>query len=713
VNAVLLTFWGLVGAGTAVAWLLPSRTGRRLFVALAIAQGSLAGTFAIWTLAESSPRTMQLWTLPILGPLTIKATPLGAVILLVSALVFAVTAAPLTEDARDLAGVRSGALLLVLYEGLVAVTALLLLAADVITFSFAWELMSLLVFALVSFRSAEDGVARAGYVTLAMSEAGTLAGIAALLVLAGAAHSLRFDLIAAAAPVLSPATAWIVFLLALLGFGVKAGLIPVNAWLPDAHAAAPGTVPSLLTGVTLNLGFFAVLTVIGRLLPPVAGFGMILLLLGSLTAIVGVVYANTNAHLRHVLAHSSIENMGIAFAGAGGGLCFVALGHPVLGAMLLIAGLYQAVNHAIYKTLLFIGVRGIESACGTSDMDRLGGLLKRLPVFGLLFLAGTLAIAGLPPFNGFVSEWLTLEGLLRVVEVSSPVIRLGFAVAGALLALTAGLAVTCFVMVFGSSFTGISRSRQAAAPLPVSRAKIVPMAVLAVVCLGLGVSPTLVVPVLDKATAPIAHAHGTAALVPAFFRASPANPDGISPALLHDLTQIGAQVGKGILPGRGEILLHAGGSANPVVFAMSPFYSVVALSLLFALVYVVFWRLRRRSPVRVGREWDGGLYALAPSMTYTATAFASPVRVLFNAILRPTVEERTELNQQHFRAAIYRREVRVHIVDRLTLRPVAGALQALARFFARMHHGSVNAYAAYILLTLLIVLAAGLLLKPF
>jgi hydrogenase-4 component B len=712
-SALLLTFWAFVGAGSAIAVLFSGRWGRRLFVALAVVQSCLSGALAIWTLLSSSTLTLRLWTLPLLGPLSVKATPLGAVFLLVSSFVFAVTAPPLAEDARELGRLRRGAVLLVLYQGLVGVTTLLLLAADVITFSLAWELMSLAVFALVSFRSAQEGVARAGFVTLAMSEAGTLAGIAGLLTLAGAAHSLRFDAIAAATPSLSSTSAWVVFVLALLGFGVKAGLIPMNAWLPDAHAKSPGTVPSLLTGVTLNLGFFAVLTVVGRLLPPEPGFGMTLLLLGAITAIVGMVYANTNAHLRHLLAHSSIENMGIAFAGAGGGLAFVALGHPVIGAMLLIAGVYQAINHAVYKTLLFIGVRGIESATGTSDMDELGGLLKRLPGFGVLFLAGTLAIAGLPPFNGFVSEWLTLEGLLRVVQVSSPAVRLGFAVAGALLALTAGLAVTCFVMVFGSTFAGMARTPKAAAPKKVSRAKTVPMALLATACLALGVLPTLVVPVLDKATMPIAHAHATAALVPPFFEATASNPHGMAPGLLHDLSQIGAQVGKSILPGRSAILLHPGGSSNPVIFAMSPLYSAVVLCLLLGSVYLVFWWLRRRHTVRRERAWAGGLPTLSPSMTYTATAFAAPVRVLFDAVFRPKVEERTEYHGQHFRAAIYRRETRVHIVDRLTLRPVARGLGGLSRLLARMHHGSVNAYAAYVLLSLLVVLGVALLLRPF
>ena len=712
-TVIATAFCALAALAAAVVLFVPGRGGRRAFIALVVAQSVLVCAFSAWALSTDLAGASQLWTLPILGPLTVEATPLGSVLFFVSAFVFAATVAPVAHDAGSSSTRRFGIVLSLAFEALFLVTPLLLFAGDVITFIFAWEIMSLLVFVLVSLRVTDAAVPRAGFVTLAMSEAGSLAGIVALLVLASEAHSQQFTAIARAAPGLPAPVAWTVFLLALLGFGVKAGLVPVNAWLPDAYTASPGAVPAVLSGVTLNFGFFAVLTVVGRLLPQTPAFGIVVMLLGALTGLLGIVYANTDSDLKRLLAHSSIENMGIALAGTGGGLCLAALGQPVLGAMLLIAGLYHAINHSVFKSLLFLGADGVQDSCGTTDMDRLGGLLRRLPLFGALFLAGTLAIAGLPPFNGFVSEWLTLEGLLRVVEVHARSVRLAFAVSGALLALTAGLAVTCFVMVFGSSFTGLGRSRAAATARSVSGMLTIPMVVLAAACLALGLLPTLVVPILGKAVAPIAGADGTAALVPDFFHASSANTQGITPAVFHDLSVIGAQVGKWILPGRGAILLHQGGSANPVVFAMSTFYSAVVLALMLGSVYLVFWRLRRRSAVRRSRVWDGGLTALPASMTYTATAFASPVRTLFDSILRPNVEEETEYHERHFRSAIHRRVTSEHIVDRLTLKPVATALRAVARFLARMHHGSVNAYAGYILLMLLLALALGLVVRPW
>jgi hydrogenase-4 component B len=714
-NWLLLPLFALVAVGFAAAIGLRGGVRRRLFAAIVLAEGGVAAAFAILALGSTHSHLVPLWDLSILGRLSLQATPLGGLFLLVTAVVFAATTPSFVAGSRRYASGWRTTAFLISYQALLASIVLILLAADVITFLFAWELMSLLVFVLVSHDFTDEKVLHPSYLTLAMSEAGSLAGIVGLLLLAARTGSVNFASMASLTASVPGWAAWLVFALAVLGFGVKAGLVPVNAWLPEAYAVAPPPVPAVLSGATLNLGLFAIMKIVGQLLPQRPAFGMIILLLGAVTAVTGIVYANIDVNLRRLLAHSSIENMGIAFAGVGAGLCFLSLGDPVLGAMLLIAGIYQAINHSVYKTLLFIGADAIAASTGTVDMDRLGGLLKRLPWFGLFFLAGTLAIAGLPPFNGFVSEWLTLEGLLRVVQVASPLIRLGFAVAGALLALTAGLAVTCFVMVFGSSFMGIARSRGAAAARRIGRAATLPMAVLAVVCLGLGVLPTLVVPSLNRAVQPIAHASGVGALVPPFFLASAKDAHGMNPGLLHDLSQIGAQVGKGVLPGRGEVLLHAGGKQNPVVFAMSPLYAAAVLLLLLALTYIVFWLVRKRRRVERKKEWDGGLYSLAPSMTYTATAFASPVRVLFNAILRPTITERTETESagKHFRTAIHRREEHVHVVDRLTLKPLAAGLKWMARLLARMHHGSVNAYAAYILLSLLLVLAIGLLVKPF
>ena len=422
--------------------------------------------------------------------------------------------------------------------------------------------MSLLIFALVTFEQ-EAGAGRAGYVMLAMSEAGTIAGLIGLLLLAGAANGIDFAALRGL-PGLEHGLRWAVFLLTFFGFGVKAGLLPVNQWLPDTYVAAPHGFTPVLAGATTNLGIYAILRVNADLLPPISmGPGMVALVIGSLTALVGILYATIQTDLRRMLAHSSIENMGIVTAALGASLVFAAAGLSVIAGMALIAALYHLVNHAFYKALLFTGAGAIDDRAGSTDMDRLGGLIHRMPWTAGLFLIGVLAIAALPPLNGFVSEWLTFQTLLRATLLSSTVVKIGFALSGALLALTAGLAVTCFAKAFAMSFLGIARSPEAARVSEGRAGACGPMAALGLLCVLLGVLPTYVVPALDRAVAPIVHASAAQALVPPFFQPQLAAPEGIAPEFMAEFHDLGAQVGRGSLPGRGLVVLHRGGRFEP------------------------------------------------------------------------------------------------------------------------------------------------------
>jgi len=396
-------------------------------------------------------------------------------------------------------------------------------------------------------------------------------------------------------------------------------------------------------------------------------------------------------------------------AGFGAGMVFVATHHPMLAAIAFVAGLYHLINHSLYKTLLFFGVGTVETQTGTRDMDKLGGLIKWMPVTAFCFLVGTLSIAALPPFNGFVSEWLTLQTMLRSAELSSTGAKIVFALCGAGLALTAALAVTCFVKVFAMSFLGMRRLDKEQKVIEPKSGALAPMVILAVLCLAFGVLPTYVIPALDLALNPLAGASAADALVPPFFAASPAH-DTLPPAFAADFHDLGAQVGQSILAGRGLVVLHRGGTENPVVFAMSTSYTLVTLVVLLLLTCIILrlWLTRRRKLARRER-WDGGVRRLLPEMTYTATGFSNPVRVIFDAVFRPTTIEDTRATvAEHFRTAIRHEKERVHVVDKLVLQPVSSAMLWCARLLATMHHGRFNAYAAYTLLALLAALAVGL-----
>jgi hydrogenase-4 component B len=709
-------FFALCGVGVLLSLAAPaSRQGNVLawlgcLASLALVLAGANALLAGKTFSE------PLWSLPgLAATLTLKVDSLSAVFVFITGLVlFPASIFAGGELNRDGSIIHesSSRLFAVFLFGLCASIALIFLAGDVVLFLLAWEVMSILCWLLiVCARDKENDHAGSGYLLLAMGEAGTLAAALGFLFLAVGAGSLDFGAIKSASSGLGAGVQWAVFLLSFFGFGVKAGLVPVNFWLPRAYVAAPRAFVPVLAGATLNLGLYGILRVNADLMPAThTGPGLLVLVVGTISALLGILYATTDNDLKIMLAHSSIENVGIIVAGFGAGMVFVATNHPALAAIAFVAALYHLINHSLYKTLLFFGVGTVEAQTGTRDMDRLGGLNKWMPLTALGFLIGTLSIAALPPFNGFVSEWLTLQTMLRSAELSSTGAKMVFALCGAGLALTAALAVTCFVKVFAMSFLGMRRLDENQKVSEAKSGALVPMAILAALCLAFGVLPTYVIPALDNATNPLVGASAGDALVPPFFASNPAH-DTLPPAFVEDFHNLGAQVGQSVVPGRGLVVLHRGGTENPVVFAMSTSYTFVALIVLLLATYVVvrLWLTPNRKLSRKIR-WDGGVRNLLPEMTYTATGFSNPVRVIFDAVFRPTtVEDTRETVAEHFRTAIIREKERVHLVDKLVFHPVRTAVMWFAGRLALMHHGRFNAYAAYALVTLLVVLVVFLL----
>ncbi|MGH7988886.1 MAG: proton-conducting transporter membrane subunit [Limisphaerales bacterium] len=711
-QTLISIFFALCGAGILLSLAAPASRQGSVLTWL----GCLAAIFLV--LAGGNALLMgdifnqPMWSLPKLGTLTLNLDKLSAVFLSITGLVLFPASIFAGGEVSRNSNVHHGRVFTLLMFGLYASIALIFLAGDVVLFLLAWEVMSILCYLLiVCAREKENGQASSGYLLLAMGEAGTLAAALGFLLLAVNADSLDFGGIKSIAFTFNPGVRWAVFLLSFFGFGVKAGLVPVNFWLPRAYAAAPRAFVPVLAGATLNLGLYGILRVNADLMPAIhSAPGLVALIVGTLSALLGILYATTDNDLKIVLAHSSIENAGIIVAGFGAGMVFVATDHPNLAAIAFVAALYHLVNHSLYKTLLFVGVGAVETQTGTRDMDKLGGLIKWMPLTAIGFLVGTLSIGGLPPFNGFVSEWLTLQTMLRSAELSSTGVKLVFALCGAGLALTAALAVTCFVKVFAMSFLGMRRLEEKQTIAEAKSGALAPIFILAVLCLALGVLPTYVIPSLDSALTPLAGASAAENLVPPFFASSPAH-DTLPPAFVRDFHNLGAQVGQSVLPGRGLIVLHRGETANPVVFAMSTSYMAVVLVALLLLTYVVIrlWLTRSRKLERRIR-WDGGVRKLLPEMTYTATGFSNPVRVIFDAVFQPTtVEDTRETVAEHFRTAIRREKERVHLVDKLVFHPVQTAALWIAGRLAAIHHGRFNIYATYALLALLTVLIVFLL----
>ena len=706
IRGSLLLFFILCGCGIVLSAATRGKAPLRVVAAFGTLCAVLMMLASALALVSGQTPELRLWNLEGFGSLSLSLDTLSAIFLFISGLVYL----PASLFVAHLLGKafhgryparRFG----VLHFALMGSVILILTAHDAYSFLISWECMSILCYFLVNYEQGQTMDTRAGYIMLAMSEAGFLSIVLAFLIAGRMALDFTFPALAAGASHLSQGGVWGVFLLGFLGFGVKAGLLPVNFWLPRSYTAAPSAFVPVLAGVTLNLGFYGILRLNVELVPSHGcGPGVFALVTGSITALVGILYATTEDDMKTMLAHSSIENAGIIVAGIGASMVFRALGFAVPAAIALTAALYHVVNHSVYKTLLFQGAGEIEAVTGTRQMDRLGGLARFVPGLSVVFLVGCLSISAVPPFNGFVSEWLTLQSLLRSAVLTGPVVKIVFALCGAMLALTAALAVTCFVKTYAMSFLGIKRGpwnlRSAGRYGKVHFSSVY----LAVACLLLGILPTFVVPALNRAVEPITGASAAASLVPPFFTATESNQQ-LPSAFLHDFHDLGAQTGSKIVPGRGLVLLVRGTEQNPVVFAMSPSYSIVALAILFFLTWFVVTRSTRKRRVSRNELWAGGIPRLLPEMSYTATGFSNPVRVVFQAIFRPNIVEDTRQTVSvHFRTAIHRRRDETHLVDRLFLHPIGDSVVWFAKFLARMHHGRLNAYVSYVLGFLLLML---------
>ncbi len=695
-------------AGLGMLCILPARgrmvPGITALAGLLSGLAALAGGVAV--LAGEPVLRITLWHFPGLGTLQFSCDQFSALFLVTAGLVFMVVSLFSGEYLRYYVNRIQVNIFGIAFLALLVFTIAIPLAKDVFSFLLCWEAMGLLCYLLVITEYQQHKTRRAAYLMLAIGEAGTLAIAAAFLLLACQANSFSFPAIKTAAGGLSPAMRWMVFMLSFFGFATKTGLVPVNFWLPRAHPVAPANMSAILSGLILNLGIYGIVRVNIDLLPVTStGAGIIVMGIGAASALLGILYASIENDLKKILAHSSIENMGIICTGIGAALIFRAAHHPVYASIALIAALYHMINHSFYKSLLFIGAGTVDIHAGTRNLDELGGLIKWMPWTSFFFLAGTMAISALPPFNGFVSEWLTLESLLRSVELASLGVKLAFVLAGVALTLTAGLAVTCFVRTFAMGFLGMSRLKTAQGLHDGGKIAHVSMAILAITCLLLGILPTGVIPVINHAIAPLVGTPGgTAALVPPLFEED-GHPRELPKAFVADFHNLGAQVGHRYIPLRGLAIIHRGGKENPVVFAMSSSYMFIMLIVLFTVTLLVFRLRAKHQPAgKRGPTWAGGVRQFLPEMTYSATGFAQPVRVLFEAIFRPRIVDRRESIATHFRTAIHRERQEIHMIDRMVLYPLTSGMRRIAVILGYMHNGRINNYAAYALFVLLLFL---------
>jgi hydrogenase-4 component B len=447
------------------------------------------------------------WTIPG-GELLLRIDAISLVFLLPFLLVFAMTVI-FGQDYWPQAQHPENSRKLRLFHGLIAAAiALIFTAQNGILFLFAWEVMALASFFLITTEDDRPEARRAGFIYLVATHTGTLALFALFALLALSCGSFSLP---AAGTLPAGAITTAIFLLALFAFGLKAGIMPLHIWLPGAHAAAPSHISALLSGIMIKTGIYGLVRVTSLFATIPLWWGWILIVLGVLTGIFGVAYALAQHDLKRLLAYHSVENIGIITLGLGLALLGRSAGLPELAALGLAGALLHVINHALFKALLFLSAGTVIHATGTRDIERMGGLLRSQPWTAALFLGGAVAICGLPPFNGFISEWLIYQGSFRALIDGRLSLSLAILVAP-VLALIGGLALACFVKVFGIVFLGAPRSPAAAAAHDATRSMRGAMLVLLAACLGIGLLPWLIAPLLNRAVLAWAPLSGAGAI---------------------------------------------------------------------------------------------------------------------------------------------------------------------------------------------------------
>jgi hydrogenase-4 component B len=466
------------------------------------------------------------------------------------------------------------------------------LADDAFTFLVSWEFMSLSSCALVMAQHREPENVRAGYIYLVMASVGTAALLLAFGALAGADGGYAFSVIRATPP--GAAVATLVFCLALFGTGSKAGLVPLHVWLPLAHPAAPSHVSALMSGVMTKVAVYAFVRIVFDLLgTPAWWWGMVVLAIGSCTAVMGILYAMLQHDLKKLLAYSTVENIGVIFAGLGLALAFRANGMALPAALAATAALFHVFNHSLFKSLLFFGSGAVLNATGQRNMERLGGLIHRMPHTAFVFLAGCVAISALPPLNGFVSEWLTFQAILLSPELPQWGLKFTVPAAGALLALSAALAAACFVKAFGVTFLGRARTPAASQAYEADRFSLAAMYVFAALCLLAGILPGLVIDALAPVVQGLAGARMPAQMS--------------SPWL-------------SIVP-----VIESRSSYNGLLVFV---FGLLTASFAAYTIHRVASNAIRRAPA-----WDCGYPDPSPVTQYSADSFAQPIRRVFGTVV--------------------------------------------------------------------------------
>ncbi|MBB3407101.1 formate hydrogenlyase subunit 3/multisubunit Na+/H+ antiporter MnhD subunit [Rhizobium sp. BK316] len=539
---------------------------------------------------------------------------------------------------------------------------LVVLADDAFTFLISWEFMSLASWALVMAHHRDADNRKAGYVYIVMASFGTLALLLAFGLLAGSAGDYGFAAMRGSAH--TPFVVGLALILLLFGAGSKAGLAPLHAWLPLAHPAAPSHVSALMSGVMTKVAVYGFIRVVFDLLGmPTWWSGIVVLIIGSGSAVLGILQALMESDMKRLLAYSTIENIGVIFVSLGLALAFKANGMELAAALALTAALFHVLNHSFFKSLLFFGAGAVLTATGERNVDKLGGLIHRMPVTSVVFLVGCVAISALPPFNGFVSEWLAFQAILQSPAVPQWGLKILVPAVGGILALSAALAAACFVKTFGVTFLGRPRTSAAEQAVEVDRFSLTAMSVLAALCLLAGILPGIVI-------------------------------DGLAPvtlSLIGDRMPVQTDIPwLSIVP-----IVESRSSYNGLLVFL---FTLFSASLTAYLIHRFASRGLRRAPA-----WDCGFPEISPATQYTASSFAQPVRRVFGTLVFRAREKVDMPAPGDLRPARFVVETHDLIWEGLYL-PIIGAVGFAAEKLNHLQFLTIRRYLSLVFLALVFLL---------
>jgi formate hydrogenlyase subunit 3/multisubunit Na+/H+ antiporter MnhD subunit len=647
---VILFFAGLgmlVAAAVAAIVVRGDALRDRVFATLVVAGAGLVSVPAFRVLGGAANLVTRSSSGLPGGDWVIGIDPLSAVFLLVVMVVGAANAVYGAAYMRADGDTRVSRQANATYAVLVVVLALVVTAQSVVLFLCAWEMMAISSFLLVMTNHQETQVRRAGFIYIVATHTGTLLLFVMFAIWSNGAADWTFASLAANRSTLM----WgggPLFLMALVGFGMKAGFVPLHFWLPPAHASSPSHVSAVMSGILIKMGVYGMLRVVMLAGPPPVWWAWTVLSLGALSAVLGVLWALAQHDIKRLLAYHSVENIGIIMIGMGLGALGTVYGHPMLAILGYGAAVLHTVNHALFKALLFMSAGAVYRMTGTRNIEELGGLARRMPVTFAAFLIGSVAIIGVPPLNGFVSEWLVYQGLFRAAYASDA-LRIAL-LAAPVLALVGGLALACFAKATGVMFLGNPRSDKPLAAREVGAAMLVPQLALAAICAVIGLLPSIIVRPFLFIGATIA-----------------GEPDRQAIAAWADVSPA---------------------AQNVALFA-------VGLLSVAALIWVGRRFVLGRRSVSTDSTWGCGYGATTSRMQYTASSFAAPLLAVFGPLTGV---------QEHRGATVFHSSPRDLVLDRVVT-PLWARVQRSALRLRPIQDGRLHFYLLYVVASVVICLA--------